>query len=63
MSNVIIEQYGVTKKQALKASPFSCFDESDIEPQPHQIDAFCRAIKSLDTGGLVLADEVGLGNI
>ena len=61
MSNIIIEQYGVTKKQALKASPFSCFDESDIEPQPHQIDAFCRAIKSLETGGLVLADEVGLG--
>ena len=61
MSNVIIEQYGVTKKQALKASPFSCFEESDIEPQPHQIDAFIRSIKSLDTGGLVLADEVGLG--
>lgn len=61
MSNTIIEQYGVTKKQALKASPFSCFDESDIEPQPHQIDAFIRSIKSLDTGGLVLADEVGLG--
>lgn len=61
MSNTIIEQYGVTKKQALKASPFSCFDESDIEPQPHQIDAFVRSIKSLDTGGLVLADEVGLG--
>lgn len=61
MSNTIIEQYGVTKKQALKTSPFSCFDESDIEPQPHQIDAFIRSIKSLDTGGLVLADEVGLG--
>lgn len=61
MSNIILEQYGVTKKQALKASPFSCFDESDIEPQPHQIDAFCASIKSLDTGGLVLADEVGLG--
>lgn len=61
MSNTIIEQYGVTKKQALKASPFSCFEESDIEPQPHQIDAFVRSIKSLDTGGLVLADEVGLG--
>jgi len=61
MSNVILEQYGVVKKQALKASPFSCFDESDIEPQPHQIDAFCAAIKSLDTGGIILADEVGLG--
>ena len=61
MSNIILEQYGITKKQALKASPFSCFDESDIEPQPHQIDAFCASIKSLDTGGLVLADEVGLG--
>jgi|LSQX01.3.fsa_nt_gb SNF2 family DNA or RNA helicase len=61
MSNIILEQYGVTKKQALKASPFSCFDESDVETQPHQIDAFVRAIKSLDTGGLVLADEVGLG--
>ena len=61
MSNIIIEQYGITKKQALKASPFSCFEESNIEPQPHQIDAFCRAIKSINTGGIVLADEVGLG--
>lgn len=28
---------------------------------PHQINAFCAAIQALKTGGIVLADEVGLG--
>ncbi|MCM1234911.1 MAG: DISARM system SNF2-like helicase DrmD, partial [Ruminococcus flavefaciens] len=28
---------------------------------PHQVNAFCAAIQALKTGGIVLADEVGLG--
>ena len=28
---------------------------------PHQINAFCAAIQALKTGGIILADEVGLG--
>ena len=32
-----------------------------IEINPHQINAFCAAIQALKTGGIVLADEVGLG--
>lgn len=61
MSNIILEHYGLLKKEALKNSPFSCFSDSDIEAQPHQIDAFCAATEALNTGGIVLADEVGLG--
>ena len=34
---------------------------TNIEVNPHQINAFCAAIQALKTGGIVLADEVGLG--
>ena len=34
---------------------------TDIEMNPHQINAFIAAIHALKTGGIVLADEVGLG--
>ena len=42
-------------------SPFKCLLNADIEPNPHQINAFCAAIQALKTGGIILADEVGLG--
>lgn len=46
----------------LEASPFHFFmNEKNIEFNPHQINAFCAAIQSLKTGGIILADEVGLG--
>ena len=32
-----------------------------MELNPHQINAFCAAIQALKTGGIILADEVGLG--
>lgn len=35
--------------------------DANIELNPHQINAFCAAIQALKTGGIVLADEVGLG--
>ena len=60
-SNLLLEQYGKFKKIELKQSPFSCLLNTNIEVNPHQINAFCAAIQALKTGGIVLADEVGLG--
>lgn len=60
-SSPLLEQYGVFKRAALEQSPFRCLLNANIELNPHQINAFCAAIQALKTGGLVLADEVGLG--
>ena len=57
----LLEQYSAYKKQQLAESPFKCLLNADIEPNPHQINAFCAAIQALKTGGIILADEVGLG--
>lgn len=59
--NLLLEQYGRYKKQHLEESPFKCLLNADIELNPHQINAFCAAIQALKTGGIILADEVGLG--
>ena len=32
-----------------------------LSQNPHQVNAFCAAIQALKTGGIILADEVGLG--
>ena len=60
-SNLLLEQYSWYKKQYLQESPFKCLLNADIELNPHQINAFCAAIQALKTGGIILADEVGLG--
>ncbi len=60
-TNVLLEQYSWYKRQQLAESPYSCLLNADIEPNPHQINAFCAAIQALKTGGIILADEVGLG--
>lgn len=60
-SNLLLEQYSWYKKRQLAESPFKCLLNADIEPNPHQINAFCAAIQALKTGGIILADEVGLG--
>ena len=60
-SNLLLEQYGKFKKVELEESPFRCLLDTNIEINPHQINAFCAAIEALKTGGIVLADEVGLG--
>ena len=61
--NLLLEQYGRFKRMELEKSPFHFLlsDESHIDPNPHQINAFCAAIDAMKTGGMVLADEVGLG--
>lgn len=60
-SNLLLEQYGKYKRMELKASPFHFLLNANIELNPHQINAFCAAVQALKTGGIVLADEVGLG--
>lgn len=59
--NLLLEQYGKFKKLELAESPYRCLLNTDIEMNPHQINAFIAAIHALKTGGIVLADEVGLG--
>lgn len=59
--NLLLEQYGKFKKLELNESPYRCLLNTDIEMNPHQINAFIAAIHALKTGGIVLADEVGLG--
>lgn len=59
--NLILEQYCKYKKIALEKSPFRCLLNANIDINPHQIYAFCAAVKALKTGGIILADEVGLG--
>lgn len=61
--NLLLEQYGRFKRMELEKSPFHFLlaNESHIDPNPHQVNAFCAAIDAMKTGGMVLADEVGLG--
>ena len=61
MSNLLVQQYGKYKREWLKTSPFECLLNTDIDINPHQVDAFCCAVNALKTGGIILADEVGLG--
>ena len=60
-TNLLLEQYSWYKKQHLDDSPFKCLLNADIALNPHQVNAFCAAIQALKTGGIILADEVGLG--
>lgn len=60
-ANLLLKQYGRYKRLALEESPYRCLLNADIELNPHQVNAFCAAIQALKTGGIVLADEVGLG--
>ena len=60
-NNLLLEQYSRYKKLALKESHYSCLLNAHIDPNPHQVNAFCAAVQALKTGGIILADEVGLG--
>lgn len=59
--NIFIQHYASIKKEFLKNNPYSCLIGSNIDVNPHQVEAFCSAVSSLKTGGIILADEVGLG--
>lgn len=61
--NRLLRQYRRFKCEELEKSPFHFLfaSESHLDPKPHQINAFCTAVDAIKTGGIVLADEVGLG--
>lgn len=61
MANLLMQEYGQIKRTELQKSPYYCLSGSDIDINPHQIEAFCSAVASLKSGGMILADEVGLG--
>jgi ERCC4-related helicase len=61
MHNLLIQEYGQIKKTELEHNPYYCLSDSDIDINPHQIEAFSVAVASLKSGGVILADEVGLG--
>lgn len=61
MRNALLEQYGSHKLTELRQSPYSCLVDSQIEQTPHQVEAFVAALQALKSGGIILADEVGLG--
>lgn len=61
MQNLLIQEYGQIKRTELQHNPYYCLSGSDIDINPHQIEAFCVAVASLKSGGVILADEVGLG--
>lgn len=58
---VIIRQIVNLKMKELYNNPLSCLIDSEIDINPHQIGAFIEAIDALQIGGMILADEVGLG--
>lgn len=61
MENLLIKEYAVIKRRELRNNPYSCLDSNKIDINPHQVEAFCFALSSIQTGGAILADEVGLG--
>lgn len=58
---VVENTYAELKQQELKNNPYSCLHMADIDINPHQVEAFTFALSSLELGGAILADEVGLG--
>lgn len=58
---IVENTYAELKKQELNSNPYSCLHMADIDINPHQIEAFTFALSSLELGGAILADEVGLG--
>lgn len=58
---IVESTYAELKYQELKRNPYNSLHMADIDVNPHQVEAFTFALSSLDTGGSILADEVGLG--
>ena len=58
---VVESTYAGLKMQELEHNAYSCLHMSDIDINPHQVEAFTFALSTLKSGGAILADEVGLG--
>lgn len=63
MNNLLIQQYGRYKRQQLDENPYSCLLDTSIDINPHQVDAFCAAVKALKTGGIIFNDISGQSSI
>ena len=44
-SNLLLEQYSRYKKISLEESPYKCLLNTDIDLNPHQINAFIAAVQ------------------
>ena len=58
---IVESTYAELKQQELKRNPYGCLYGANIDINPHQVEAFTFALSSLESGGAILADEVGLG--
>lgn len=58
---IVESTYAGLKMQELEHNAYSCLHMSDIDINPHQVEAFTFALSTLESGGAILADEVGLG--
>lgn len=58
---IVESTYAELKQQELQRNPYSCLYGANIDINPHQVEAFTFALSSLESGGAILADEVGLG--
>lgn len=58
---IVEATYAELKQLELQKNPYSCLHMADIDINPHQVEAFTFALSSLESGGAILADEVGLG--
>lgn len=58
---IVESTYAGLKRQALQNNPYNCLHMANIDINPHQVEAFAFALTSLELGGAILADEVGLG--
>lgn len=58
---IIESTYAELKQQVLQNNPYNCLHMANIDINPHQVEAFAFALTSLELGGSILADEVGLG--
>lgn len=58
---IVEATYAELKQQELQKNPYSCLHMADIDINPHQVEAFTFVLSSLESGGAILADEVGLG--
>ena len=53
--------YAKIRKQELSQNPYSCLLHSNIDLNPHQVEAYVFSLAAIKNGGAILADEVGLG--
>ena len=58
---IVESTYAELRQQELQRNPYGCLYGANIDINPHQVEAFTFALSSLESGGAILADEVGLG--